>query len=251
MCTAWALTSACQGPDVHPVSGTMDAPCGEEAAPARVTEAFALAQRLHQYEIMSDEANSISVEAVDEADDTPTEGYGIAVVKGAVSTLLLHISNKRQPRARYDAGSGTLWLATSAAEGSGIQVERLRRICFDSNGRARVTATLDPYDVQQALLSRLGYSIRGEEITLYDGTQPVATAVNTMSEMGGFDEEQPVWIGEQIAYDLSGPTPQVLVTPGVKYTVGLVLTYDDMPTLSAPINQAPDGTLTVGVLKAR
>ena len=67
--------------------------------------------------------------------------------------------------------------------------------------------------------------------------------------MGGFDSEQPVWIGEQIQYDLSGTTPQLLVTPGIKYTTGLVLTYDDMPTLSASITLTDDGQVNIGKLE--
>ena len=49
-----------------------------------------------------------------------------------------------------------------------------------------------------------------------------------------------------ITYDLSVPAPRLLVTPGVKFTIGLVLTYDDMPTLSVPLILADDGTVGLG-----
>ena len=69
--------------------------------------------------------------------------------------------------------------------------------------------------------------------------------------MGGFDSEQPLWIGEQIEYDLSGDTPRLLITPGVKFTTGLVLTYDDMPTLSAPISIDGEGKVNIGEIKVK
>ena len=66
--------------------------------------------------------------------------------------------------------------------------------------------------------------------------------------MGGFDSEQPVWIGEQIQYDLSVDVPCLLVTPGVNFTTGLVLTYDDMPTLKATVTIGEDGSVNIGDL---
>ena len=134
-------------------------------------------------------------------------------------------------------------------EGTGIAVERLYQICFDEEDKAYIAHTIEPYDIQQALLKRLGYSIEGQQIMLYDGENSITTAVNTITDMGGFDSEQPVWIGEQIQYNLSGTTPQLLVTPGIKYTTGLVLTYDDMPTLSASITISNDGQVNIGKLE--
>ena len=58
--------------------------------------------------------------------------------------------------------------------------------------------------------------------------------------MGGFDEE-PVWIGEQLCYDLCGNKIHVLCTPGLKYVTGLVLNYDAMPTFVAKMSFNPDG----------
>ena len=86
-------------------------------------------------------------------------------------------------------------------------------------------------------------------MTLYDGKKLLTTVTNTVTDMGGFDDEQPVWIGDQIAYDLSEETPRLMVTPGVKFTTGLVLTYDDMPTLSAPLTIDADGKSSIGDLK--
>ena len=73
--------------------------------------------------------------------------------------------------------------------------------------------------------------------------------------MGGFDDEQPLWIGEQLYYDVSGDEPKVIFTPGVKFldkpsgkaerTTGLVLTYDDMPEFSVPITIDENGLFTL------
>jgi hypothetical protein len=57
-----------------------------------------------------------------------------------------------------------------------------------------------------------------------------------------------VWIGESLVYQFSGTTPVLALTPGVNFTTGLVLTYDDMPTLTAPLTLNEDGTVSLGEL---
>lgn len=231
------------------VAGTLEEQLKPDSAPARILEAMEKAERFHSYEIMSDTLHSVCVEAIGEVDSTPTEGYGIVVEKGAASTSFLNLSNARQPKARYDAKTGTLWFANCAMWGTGVQVERLYQIHFDKGDKAHITNTIDPYDIQQQLCQRLGYSIEGEQVTLYDNGREIAHAKNTITDMGGFDSEQPLWIGEQIEYDLSGDTPRLLITPGVKFTTGLVLTYDDMPTLAAPLTISNDGKVSISELK--
>lgn len=246
-CIGGTYTSCtCSTADTQPLVGTIDAPLGADSAPEHVAQAIETATLLHQYEIMNDTVSAVSVWAIGEADETPTEGYGIVVVKGHTSTTFTHIRNTRKPLARYDAASGNLWLTTSAIEGTGVEVERLYLLRFDEADSAYIAHTIDPYDMQQALLSRLSYTIAGPAVMLCDSTHTISIANSSTSDMGGFDSEQPLWIGEQLTYDISTPTPCVLVTPGVKYTTGLVLNYDDMPTLSAPITIAADGTFTLG-----
>ena len=238
------------------VAGTLEEAVKPDSAPARILEAMERAERFHNYEIMSDTLHSICVEAVGEVDSTPTEGYGIVVEKGAASTSFLNLSNARQPKALYDVKTGTLWFANCAMWGTGVQVERLYQILFDKGDKAHIVYTIDPYDIQQQLCQRLGYSIEGEQVTLYDGGREIANVnfngndnANIVSDMGGFDSEQPLWIGEQIQYDLSGNAPLLLITPGVKFTTGLVLTYDDMPTLIAPLTISNDGKVSISELK--
>jgi hypothetical protein len=148
--------------------------------------------------------------------------------------------------ARYDERNKVLWLSCSAMEGTGVRVERLYLIRFYDDDKAYVAQSVDPYAVQQELCLRLGYSIEGERMTIYDGGREIAQATNTTTDMGGFDDEQPLWIGEQMWYDLSGDTPRLLVTPGIKFQTGLVLTYDDMPTLTAPLTINKSGRVEIG-----
>ena len=181
--------------------------------------------------------------------DETMDGCGVMVKNGSVSTIFPHIRHTREVQSKYNAKTGDLWLTSSAMEGTGVRVEWLYQIRFGDNDIAYIAFSVEPYDLQQQLCQRLGYSIDGEKITLWDGAREIATVTNTVTDMGGFDNEQPVWIGEQIGFDLSGSAPRLLVTPGVKFTTGLVLTYDDMPTLSAPLSIADDGTVSIGDLE--
>lgn len=135
---------------------------------------------------------------------------------------------------------GKQWLTAIVMHGTGVHVEQLYQIGFNEDS-AYVAETIDPYDVQQAFCQRLGYTIEGEEITLYLDSEPVATVTNTVTDMGGFDDDA-IWVGEQISYDLSGEKPRVCITPGVKFVVGLMLHYDDMPTFTASITMS-DGKI--------
>ncbi|MBP5277298.1 MAG: hypothetical protein J6Z18_02235 [Prevotella sp.] len=231
------------------VAGTLDGALPADSAPAKVLEAINGASRFHQHDILNDTVNDVAVFSLDEVDDTATEGYGIVVVKGSTSTTFPNIRHTRQPLARYDQATGDLWLTSSAMEGTGIQVEWLYLLRFHDDNTAYVSATVNPYDVQQALCQRLGYAIHDQEITLYDGKRSIGTATNTLSDMGGFDADQPLWIGEQLCYDISGEVPALLITPGVKYTTGLVLTYGDMPMVTGSLTVDEKGQITIGELE--
>lgn len=140
------------------------------------------------------------------------------------------------------------WLTDVVMGGTGVHVEMLyqNRATLDST----CTATaLDPLDLQEAFLQRLGYSIEGEQITLYIDNQADTTVTNTVTDMGGFDEDA-IWIGEQIRYDLSEEQPIVCITPGVKFITGLMLHYDDMPCYRARVTVEEDGTFTLSDLKS-
>jgi hypothetical protein len=148
------------------------------------------------------------------------------------------------PQARYDAEDGVLWFVGGDAEGTGVQTDRLYKMIFYDKGYATIVASIAPYDMQQELIKRLSYSTSGEQIVLYTNHVATDTMTNTVSDMGGFDDDA-LWIGEQLTYDIDEKSPVVKFTPGVKFVTGLVLTYDDMPTLSARVNLDDNGTFTV------
>ena len=227
------------------LAGTMEEPVPSDMMPDSVQQALAKAIKYHCHDLLNDTVNEINVSAIDEIDQTSTEGYGINVTKVAISTTFPNIRHTREPQAKYNAKTGDLWLTSSAMEGTGVRVEWLHQIRFGDNDLAYVKTDVNPYGVQQELLQRLGYTIEGENISLYDGDKLLATVTNSVKDMGGFDDEQPLWIGEQLYYDVSGDEPKVIFTPGVKFTTGLVLTYDDMPELSAPITIDENGLLTI------
>ena len=51
--------------------------------------------------------------------------------------------------------------------------------------------------------------------------------------------------GKAVIHDVSSCEPKVIFTPDVKLTTGLVLTYDDMPELSAPITIDENSLFTI------
>ena len=280
------LMNSCQTKQsgVRLVAGTLDAPLPADTAPQHVQEAYGQALKVLPFDILSDEANSISVCGIGEVDTTSTEGYGIMVTKGATSTTFLNIRNTRQPMARYDAQTGNLWLTSSAMEGSGVRVEWLYQIRFHDNDSAYVAAVVNPYDVQQALCQRLGYTLDGDSVTLCSVTPDGATLLATLPlslpglspspspkgrvalEGSDYSSEQAqqaekhstplhtgrgrgwvsLFIGEQLFYDLTGNQVQLQVVPGVKLADSPVLIYDDMPTLSLPVTLSGEGTPAFG-----
>jgi len=269
------LMNSCQTKQsgIRPVAGTLDAPLPADTSPQYVQEAYGKALKVHPFDILSDEANSISVCGIGEVDTTSTEGYGIMVTKGATSTTFLNIRNTRQPMACYDAQTGNLWLTSSAMEGSGVRVEWLYQIRFHDNDSAYVAAVVNPYDVQQALCQRLGYTLDGDTVTLYSLTSDGATPLQTLpqplpiregsdiplhqkSPQGkvttplpdreGLGESPLLFIGEQLFYDLTGNQVQLQVVPGVKFADSPVLIYDEMPTLSLPVTLSGEGTPAFG-----
>ena len=239
------MTAGCKTASVKPVAGAMEKPVLSDKMPDHVQQAITTAMKYHCHDLLNDTANEIYVSSIDEIDQTSTEGYGINVTKEALTTTFPNIRHTRAPQAKYNAKTGDLWLSSSAMEGTGVRVEWLHQIRFGDNGLAYVKTEVNPYGVQQELLQRLGYSIVGETISLYDSGKLLATVTGSVKDMGGFDDEQPLWIGEQLYYDVSSGDPKVIFIPGVRFTTGNVLIYDDMPKLSAPITIDENGLFTI------
>ena len=242
------MMAGCKSSGVNtvPMVGILDMPLQEDSIPANVKNAMDNAIKFHSHEIMSDTIANIAVFAIDEIDQTPSEGYGIMVTKGTETTNFLNIRNTRQPQAKYDAKTGDLWLTSSAMEGTGVHVEWLYQIRFQENGKAYIKTVVNPYNMQQELLKRMGYTIDGESVTLYDQDNVLKTVTNTIRDMGEFDQDKPICIGEQLYYDVNGDKPRVVFVPGLKFATSPMPYYDDMPDLSAPFAIDDNGNYTIG-----
>ncbi len=238
------ILTGCKGRDaeVKPVCGTLEEAFGLESATQEVQEAMASVALDDRYEnTFEDEKDGVVVWSLMRLNDEQSaEGMGIVVVKDGKATAFPDIRHGNQPSARYDAATRTLWFTGAEMEGTGIRVERLYELHIADDGSASIAQSIDPYDMQQALLQRLGYSIDGQSISFYDEKRLLCCVTDTVSDMGGFDEE-PIWIGEQLSYDLSTEPIRVLCLPGLKYVTGLVLNYDAMPTISATLTLNHDG----------
>jgi hypothetical protein len=251
ICLTTCFISCTGGKDLKTVNGVLEGSI-EVQTPEQVKQALEKTKKFHEYAIMEDTVNNVSVWGIGETDEgVSTEGYGIVVVKNATSTTFLDIRNSREPQAFYDTTESSLWFTSPVIEGTGTHVEQLYWMQFSNDDdTARIVTYIDPYQMQQELMKHLRYTIEGEQVTFYANGVTLATATNTITDMGGFDDEQPVWIGEQIRYNLNGGHPCVLFTPGLKFVTGLVLTYDNMPTLSAKVKLEKDGSFTLSDFKA-
>ncbi len=249
LCGALGLTTGCKSgnTNIQQVKGTLEAKVVDDSVPAKVREAMDLAYEGRYEMILDDTASHVSVWSLLRCNhEVSSEGFGIHVVKDKQVTKMPEMRHGNNPKARYDSQSGNLWMACAAMEGTGVLVERLHLLRFHDDGTAYSVATIDPYEMQQALCQRLGFTIDSMNITFYDRQQALGTVTNTITDMGGFDADDPVWIGEQMSYDISGDSIRVKIVPGIKFTTGLVFHYEEMPTLSAKVSLADDGTFTIG-----
>ena len=235
LCGALGLTTGCKSgnTNIQQVKGTLEAKVVDDSVPAKVREAMDLAYEGRYEKILDDTASHVSVWSLLRCNpEVSSEGFGIHVVKDKQVTKMPEMRHGNNPKARYDSQSGNLWMACAAMEGTGVLVERLHLLRFHDDGTAYSVATIDPYEMQQALCQRLGFTVDSMNVTFYDRQQALGTVTNTITDMGGFDADDPVWIGEQMTYDISGDSIRVKIVPGIKFTTGLVLHYEEMPTLS-------------------
>ena len=214
-----------------------------DAAPQAVRDAILADEPAGEYEdlLESEEVRAAALMLC--PDSVSAEGYGILVRKGEVTSRFPDIRHGRMPRVRYIETEDCLWLVGADMEGTGTQVERLYRLSLDHNGQAGIAASVDPFDVQTVLRQHLAYDVNGSTVTLYADGRQIFTMVSSVENMGELDSDA-VWIGEQLTYDISGPAPKVCVVPGLRFTAGPVLVYDEMPAITASIHFGDDG-LTV------
>lgn len=199
-------------------------------------------------------------------DGTSSEGYGIVIRKDGVWSAFPEICHGKNPLARYDKKRNSLWLTGGVMEGTGVFVEKLYHIKFNEDGKAYLAGDIDPYIMQEELCKKFSYSIKNDKITFYageskperhltnprrwfdkiisSGARELCIRENKVKDMGDFDEKA-IWIGEQLFYDISGDDLYVYFIPGIKFVTGLVLHYENMPTLMARITIDKDGHFTV------
>ena len=247
-----AVAVSCKGKKVEtkPVKGVLEEPVKEGAASEMVNATLDRHVLDSNFEnLLLDTVNKVAVWSLVRCDSaTSSEGFGMVVAKGGMATILANLRHGNTPTARYDAVNDCLWLTGVSMEGTGVHVERLYLIKFPENGPATIAATIDPYEMQQALCDQLKYSVKGEKITLYCGDQEPVTVINTVKDMGDFYDDA-LWFGEQLSYDISGENVYVRATPGVSFVTGKVLHYDDMPTISAKVTLNADGSFTLSDVK--
>lgn len=246
-----AAVVSCNGRKVEKksVKGTLDAPVGQLHAPDCVNATMGRHVLDDNFEIiLQDTVSNVGVWSLIRcAEEESSDDFGLVVVHKGYATAFPGIRHGNNPSTSYDSVSGNLWITGGVIEGTGVLAERPYLMRFRENGSAFIVASIDPYDMQQALCKELMYSVSGEDVTLYNGDQELAKVTNTIKDMGGFDEDA-VWIGEQLSYDISGNNLYVHVTPGVKFVVGKVLHYEDMPTISARVTLNDDGSFTLSEL---
>lgn len=247
-----ASFTACSG-QTKPVKGTLEGPTPENNAPAAVHRA--MQENLTSYEqILNNKIYQVGVWSLTGCPDVEgTCEYGIMVVKKGQGTKLPDVHHGKNPHAWYDAAKDVVWLGDGVMEGTGVHVERLYAIRFQDNGQAYVAWRLDPYDAQQKLVKMLGYSVKDNVFSLYNtenGSEKLLnTITNTVTDMGGLDSDDPLWIGEQLTYDLYNDDPLLRVRPGVKFTTGLVLNYQDTPTYQVTVTaNFDDGSFSLSNL---
>ena len=248
MLTAGAIIVSCKGkkPATKPVKGVLEEAVREGSASEQVNatmERHVIDQNFEM--ILNDTVNNVHVWSLVSCDSTTSsDGFGLVIAKDGRATIFADIRHGNTPAARYDAASGTLWLTGVSIEGTGTHVERFYKIGFREDGPHYDAATIDPYEMQEALCKELEYAIKGDVITLFNGDRELAKVTNTVKDMGDFYDDA-VWIGEQIHYNLDGDALIVQATPGVNFVTGKVLHYDDMPTITARVTLNDDGSFSI------
>lgn len=246
LCSAVVVSCKGKKAELKPVKGVLEEPVREGAAPEQVIATMERHILDQNFEMtLNDTVNNALVWSLMSCDSvTSSEGFGIVVAKDGRATIFTDIRHGNTPEAHYNKASETLWFKGVSIEGTGTHVERFFQIGFRDDGPHYIVSTIDPYEMQQALIKELKYSIKGDVITLYNGENELATITNTVKDMGDFYEDA-VWLGEQLSYDISGDQIYVNAIPGLNFVTGKVLHYDDMPTISALVTLTGGGGFTL------
>ena len=237
--------SSCNQTQIKPFNGVLDSVFKTEA-PDHVKKIVGELGSDEQYEkLLDEESDLVGVYSIlGFADGTSSEGYGIVIHKDSIWSALPEICHGKNPLARYDTKSNSIWLTGGVMEGTGVLVEKLYHIKFHDDGKAYIAGVIDPYLMQEALCQKFSYSVKDDKITFYAGDRQLCSRDNKEQDMGGIDEDA-IWMGEQLFYDISGDDLYVYFVPGLKFVTGLVLSYENMPTLTARVTIDKDGKFTL------
>lgn len=244
MIAALALCSACGSGSRkhHPVMGTNHIFTCEPILPEAVLQEMKSPNPgSPSYEcVLQDSENDVTVWNLMRIPGTEDHSYsGIAIRKGGVITGLPYVVHGYFSSARFDSKTGILWYSGTGASGTGIHKEELYRIEFDASEAARVTCHIEPIPIQERFIKGLTYTVRDSVITLWKDDAPLFETNAMVEGLGEYDREA-VWIGDQIRYDISGTTPSAILSPGVRFVSGPVLSYEGMPDLRAELDIKPD-----------
>ena len=235
--------TGCTNSGPKPVKGTLEKEFDADSLPKSVSVVMKITEKTpgdERFEcIMEDKENGISVWGLMKCNDSiSSQGYGITVVNDGVETDFKEIRHGNQPKARY--AKPRLWFVGTAMEGTGVHTDQPYLMLFDKEKHAHVVATIDPYDMQQELCKRMTYSVEGKTVTFFADGKLLTTATSTTADMGEFFDDT-VWIGEQFRYLIADKKLTIIFTPGLCFSTGKVLIYDDMPNFAADVELNEDG----------
>lgn len=230
------LLAGCRQAAVQPVQGILTEPATAAAAPAAVRAALDGQAVDDRYETLLEDGDLQVWSLLRCSEDVSSEGYGILVRKADHFTAFPDIRHGRMPQAAFDRASGILWIVGGEIEGTGVQVDRLWQLKIGEGGRASIADSIDPFEMQEALCTMLGYRLQGGTLAFYDHETLLASVPCTGE---GLDAD-PVRIGEQLTY-LPGDTLKVRFTPGLRAADGGALDYEGMPDLEATVTWTEDG----------
>lgn len=200
--------------------------------------------------ILDDKVNGVEVWNLMLVPGTDEPAYsGVVIRNNGIATGLPYVLHGYCSSARYDPESSVLWYTGTSSSGTGIHEEELYLIEFNDAGTAYVTCHIEPIPIQDKFLENLSYSVRDSIITVWKADERLFEANALVEDMGGYDENA-VWIGEQIRYDISGKRPVAILSPGVKFITGLVLSYEGMPDLCSELD-IEKGTSSFGLVEIR
>lgn len=171
---------------------------------------------------------------VSDGSEESLDKKGIIIRKDGVNYNFPNVYHGNNPIAEVNEESGLVLFAGGFMEGTGVHSEAFYVFKPNASGDYEIVNAISPYKVQNKIIDMIKYSIDGNKITFKNGNKTICETVNMEDGMGALSE---VWVGEQISYEFDEDcNVKVNITPGKKFSDGIVLMYDAMPTFVANMN---------------